>query len=126
MPIKLLLMISFVSLNTLVSQLFLKKGLLDLNVPMLMENSLWLFLFKAFTSPLILLALGLQGVGYCVWMLVISKTKLGLAFALSGSSFYLLLALASWFYFGETLTGRQWLGIIVISCGVILVTLPSR
>jgi drug/metabolite transporter (DMT)-like permease len=44
------------------------------------------------------------------------------AFAVSGSFFYLLMAAASWFLFGERLTSTQWIGLVLISAGVLMVT----
>ena len=115
----------FVSTNTIVSQLVLKKGVstITARVP---PRALFDFFLHAVMSPWVWLALTLQGIGYGVWMLVISKAKLGEAFSASGAFFNILLALSSWWFFNETLTARQWLGMVVITCGVLLVTLPSR
>jgi len=61
-----------------------------------------------------------------VWVVVVSRVKLGMAFAISGSFFYLLIALASWQLYGERLNALQWAGIVLVSCGVLLLTQPGR
>ena len=57
-------------------------------------------------------------IGYAVWMVVISQEKLGVAVAVLGSGFYVLMALTAWFAFGEELTPLQWAGIAFITIGV--------
>ncbi|MCP4349062.1 MAG: hypothetical protein GY795_26580 [Desulfobacterales bacterium] len=121
METKSILMILFVSTNTIISQLVLKKGLIDINAKA--SEHLFAFILKAVTSPFVIMGIALQAIGYIVWMLVISKVKLGIAFAISGSFFYILLALSSWMFFGEKLTSLQWVGIFIMTIGVIFMTL---
>jgi len=125
MTIKSILMILFVTINTLASQLLLKKGVFNITAQDAFIKG-WAFLFKAFTSPFIILAICLQGVGYTVWILVVSKVKLGIAFPISGAFFYILLAVASRLLFHERLTSLQWIGIIVLTVGVLMITLPTK
>lgn len=118
------LLILITTLCTIAGQLILKRAVTGLK-PLLQEGP-WEFLFGAATSPLVIAALGLQVLGYVAWLFVLSKEKLSVAFALSGSSFYLLMAMASWYFFGERLSAPQWLGLLLISLGVILVTAVQR
>lgn len=48
-------------------------------------------------SPKFWGAVVIQGVGFLVWIAVVSRVKLGPAFATSGALFYILLAVASWY-----------------------------
>lgn len=109
---------------TIAGQLILKRAVTGLK-PLLQAGPIE-FLFGAATSPLVIAALGLQVLGYVAWLFVLSKEKLSVAFALSGSSFYLLMAMASWYFFGERLSAGQWLGLALISVGVVLVTVMHR
>lgn len=119
---KSVLLIFLVSLATLGSQLLLKKGVGGLaasgppgaNLP---------FLVRAFLSPYVISALVLQAMGYIIWIMVISRVKLGYAFAVSGGFFYILLAAAGWLLFNEALSFLQWLGILLITTGVILMNI---
>lgn len=115
------LLILITTLATIAGQLVLKRAVTELK-PVLQNGGPLEFLLGAATSPLVIAALSLQVLGYVAWMFVLSKEKLSVAFALSGSSFYLLMALASWHFFGERLSAGQWLGLLLISLGVVLVT----
>lgn len=113
------LMIVFVTLSTMGSQLLVKNG-----VNILAERAPGLagmqWLLAAILSPSIIAAVAIQGVGFMVWVVVVSRVKLGVAFAISGAFFYLLIALASWYFYGEKLNPWQWGGLALISTGVIL------
>jgi multidrug transporter EmrE-like cation transporter len=119
MPTTLLILI--VTLCTIGSQLLLKRSVGDLSV-VLRQSGIGGFLLAAATSPGVIGALVIQGMGYVVWMFVLLRAQLSVAFAISGSFFYLLMAAASWFFFDERLTPVQWAGLILISAGVVMVT----
>ncbi|WP_416203266.1 SMR family transporter [Xanthomonas euvesicatoria] len=88
------------------------------------EGFAWLV--AAILSPSVMTAVAMQGVGFVVWMLVVRHVKLGVAFAISGAFFYLLLALLSWLLYGERLAMWQWVGLGLISAGVALVSLNGQ
>lgn len=116
-----ILMILFVSCSTLGSQLLIKRALLQLAVqdPDL-KGFNWLL--AAMLSPGVLTAVAIQGLGFTVWVVVVSRVKLGLAFAISGASFYILMAAVSWWLYGERLAPVQWAGIVFISAGVLMLS----
>lgn len=118
------LLILLTTLCTIGGQLILKRAVTGLK-PLLAAGPVD-FLLGAATSPLVIAALSLQVLGYVAWLFVLSKEKLSVAFAISGSTLYLLTALASWYFFDERLTAWQWLGFALISVGVILVTTQQR
>lgn len=120
-----LLMIVFVTLSTMASQLLVKNGVTTLaqRTPEL-KGLQWLV--AAMLSPSIILAIAIQGAGFLVWVIVVSRIKLGVAFAISGSLFYFLIALSSWLIYGEKLVPAQWLGISLIAGGVLLMTLTGK
>jgi multidrug transporter EmrE-like cation transporter len=119
MPTTLLILI--VTLCTIGSQLLLKRSVGDLSVVM-RESGIGGFLLAAATSPGVIGALAIQGCGYIVWMFVLLRAQLSVAFAISGSFFYLLMAAASWLFFGERLSPLQWMGLLLISAGVLMVS----
>lgn len=120
-----ILMITFVALSTMASQLLVKNG-----VNVLAERTPELkgipWLMAAVLSPSIIAAVAIQGVGFLTWVVVVSRMKLGVAFAISGGLFYFLIALSSWFFFGEKLAPAQWAGIFLISAGVLLMALTGK
>lgn len=116
-----ILMILFVSCSTLGSQLLIKRALLHLAIrdPDL-KGFNWLL--AAMLSPGVLAAVAIQGLGFTIWVVVVSRVKLGLAFAISGASFYILMAAVSWWLYGERLAPVQWAGIVFISAGVLMLS----
>lgn len=118
------LLVLVTTLCTIGGQLILKRAMMTLRP--LQSQGIIEFLFGAAISPLVWAALMLQVLGYVAWMFVISREKLSVAFALSGSTFYLLMAVASWYFFHERLGMTQWLGLALISVGVVLVTVTNQ
>jgi len=116
------ILIVIVTLNTVASMLLLKRAVALIGTPSGLSD-LPRFFIGAATSPLVYASLVLQVFGYACWMIVITQEKLGVAVAISGSGFYLLMALASWLVYGETLTRLQWLGLALITIGVLCVAL---
>ena len=114
-------MILFVTLSTLTSQLLVKFAVTGIaaRTPDL-KGLPWLI--AAVSSPSVIGAVLVQGIGFVVWVIVVSRIKLGVAFAMSGAFFYVLVALSSWLLFGERLAAMQWLGLVLLSIGVILIS----
>jgi drug/metabolite transporter (DMT)-like permease len=81
------------------------------------------FLGAAALSPWIYTSIALQIFGYVMWMLIVSREKLGVATASVGAGFYLLMALAAWLIYGEMLTWLQWTGIVLVTIGVVCISL---
>lgn len=123
MFVKLLLIL--VSVNTTASQLLLKRGVTQLG-GVKGFSDLPRFMSLAVTSPWIVLSVCLQIVGYLMWFLVVTREKLGIAVAFTGASFYVLMVLSAWYFYGETLAALQCVGIGLIVLGLICVTLPMN
>lgn len=120
MPTKLLILA--VTINAVISQLFLKRALAALGGAAAVAN-FPKFILAAAKSPWIYSSVAIQGFGYVLWMIVLSRVKLGVATASTGAGFYLLTALAAWAIYGESLSSLQWLGICFVTIGVICVSL---
>lgn len=120
-----LAMIVFVTFCTLGSQLLVKHSVTRIAAREPAPSGIeWLI--TAMTSPGVIAAVLIQGIGFTVWVVVVSRVKLGIAFATSGAFFYILLAVLSWYFYGERLAGPQWLGILLVSSGVLLISLSGR
>jgi drug/metabolite transporter (DMT)-like permease len=118
------LLIVAVTLNAVVGQLFLKRALAAIGgSPSL--ATLPQFIVSAAKSPWLYTSIAIQGFGYLLWMILISRVKLGVATASVAGGFYLLMALAAWAAYGETLAYMQWLGIAFITIGVYCVSMGS-
>lgn len=120
-----ILMIVFVTCSTLGSQLLVKRAVTQIAMRDPVPTGIQ-WLIAACLSPGVIAAVAIQGIGFIVWVVVVSRVKLGLAFAISGSFFYILIAAASWLLYGERLAPLQWLGLVLVSSGVLLMTLTGK
>ena len=118
------LLIIIVTINAVFGQLLLKYALSTLERRPAFD-ALPKFILEAATSPWIYASLAVQGLGYLLWILVISREKIGVASASVGAGFYILMPLCAWALFGESLNNWQWLGISIITVGVVVVGLGA-
>jgi len=118
-------MIVFVTCCTLGSQLLVKRAvtLLAMRDPV---PSGFQWLLAACLSPYVIAAVAIQAVGFVTWVVVVSRVKLGLAFAISGAFLYLLIAASSWLIYGERLQPLQWTGLVLVSSGVLLMMMAGK
>ena len=110
MPIRLLFVA--VTVNAVISQLLLRRALNELGSPASLSG-LPRFIGNAALSPWIYGSIALQILGYVLWMLVVSREKLGVATATIGAGFYILMAFSAWLIYGEALSPMQWTGIVL-------------
>ncbi|MDR7194154.1 hypothetical protein [Luteimonas terrae] len=120
-----ILMIVFVTCSTLGSQLLVKRAVTQIAQREPVPQGLQ-WLITACLSPEVIAAIAIQGLGFLTWVVVVSRVKLGVAFAISGSFFYLLIALSSWWLYGERLASLQWVGLMLVSVGVLMMTLTGK
>jgi len=120
MPLRLLFVV--VTVNAVISQLLLRRALNVLGSPTSLA-ALPRFIGNAALSPWIQASVALQIFGYGLWMMVVSREKLGVATASIGAGFYVLMALSAWLIYGETLSALQWTGIILVTLGVVFISL---
>ena len=113
-----LFFVSVIALGTICAQIILKKGLLLLG-GVQFSSGVMVEIFRIIHSPYVVGAVILQGIIALVWIYILSRTQLVYLFTMSGAFFYILLALASWIVLGERLSPIQWLGIFMISLGVV-------
>jgi drug/metabolite transporter (DMT)-like permease len=119
-PLRLLL-IAF-TITAVISQLVLRRALNELGSPAGLSG-LPRFIGNAVLSPWIYTSVALQILSYVIWMLVVSREKLGVATASVGAGFYVLMALSAWLIYGETLSAVQWAGIVLVTLGVVCISL---
>jgi drug/metabolite transporter (DMT)-like permease len=109
------------TVNSVISQLVLRRGLQDLVSPPSFTN-LPRFIASSALSPWIYASVTLQIISYVMWMLIVSREKLGVATATVGAGFYTLMALSAWLVYGETLSPVQWAGIALVTLGVVCIS----
>ena len=110
--------ISIIAFGTITAQIILKKGLLLLG-GVQFSSGVMVEISRIIHSPYVMGAFVLQGTIALFWVYVLSRIQLVYLFTMSGAFFYILLALASWIVLGERLSLIQWLGVFMISFGVV-------
>ena len=110
--------ISIIAFGTITAQIILKKGLLLLG-GVQFSSGVMVEIFRIIHSPYVMGAFVFQGIIALFWVYVLSRTQLVYLFTMSGAFFYILLALASWIVLGERLSLIQWMGVFMISLGVV-------
>lgn len=73
----------------------------------------------ALRSPWLWLALASLGFGLLLWLLVLQRMEVGIAYPMLSLNF-VLITLAAHFLFKESIDGRHWLGIALVIGGVVL------
>lgn len=107
-----------IAFGTINAQIILKKGLILLG-GIDFSSGVMVEILRLMHSPYVMGAFFLQGIIALFWVYVLSRTKLIYLFTMSGAFFYILLALTSWIVLGEKLSIIQWLGVFMISFGVV-------
>lgn len=110
------------TVNAVVSQLLLRRATLGLGRAPASIASLPQFLAQAAQSPWIYASVVLQVLGYLLWLVIVAREKLGVATATIGAGFYTLMALSAWLIYGEALSPLQWIGIFLVTCGVVCIS----
>ena len=74
----------------------------------------------AMRTPQIIVGLGIFCVSAMVWLIVLSRVPLSMAYPFAGIT-YVTTALVGKFVLGEQVPGARWLGILLIVSGILLV-----
>ncbi len=97
-------------------QLFMKKGMVVLGP---LDESTIMTAFAIVFQPWVFSGLVSYGLAMMIWVVVLSRLDLSYAYPLLSSG-YVLVALGSWWMFGDSISATRWAGILVISAGVLL------
>ena len=84
------------------------------------------FLTFAVVQPYIVLAIIIQGAGFALWIIIISRESASVALGLGGASVYLLTAAAEWIIYGNKTPPMQALALGVITIGAVLLGLSAK
>ena len=105
-----------------IGQILLKKGMLAVGqFDFAAADQLLPQFIKAFLNPYVFMGFVFYFLSSLFWMVVLSKVELSVAYPLLSLG-YVFVLLASWFLFREPVSLIRWLGVLVIICGVTLVS----
>lgn len=103
-----------------IGQVLMKTGMLQIGSYSLFQKNIIFQYIKIFLNPFVFLGLVAYFISTVFWLYLISKVPLNFAYPMLSIS-YILVAMASYFLFKEAIHPINWLGILVIMIGVILV-----
>ncbi len=76
--------------------------------------------FLIFKNPYIWLGLFLYAFGAVTWMVVLSRADISYAYPMLGLA-YVIAVFIAWAFKGEPVTTIRWLGVVMISIGVMVI-----
>lgn len=117
-----ILLIILTSICDTISQLFLKKSINKLNFDIHSIKKILLFIGRLLLTPRVYLGGIFSLLSLFIWLYVLSKADLNLAFSLD-SMHYIFIAIASGIFLKEKISFTRWAGTISIVIGIILVAL---
>ncbi len=114
-----LLIIFFTVAFTVIGQLLVKKGMLDVGASPAQFAMLPQFIWRAFTNLYVLAGFLCALLAAVSWIVAISRLDLSVAYPFLGLGIVLVLALSG-IVFGEAVPGNRWLGVIIVCVGLIV------
>lgn len=105
----------------ILGQLLLKKGTLTQGNISLNTEQLWTTIWKMILNPYLVSWILFAGMSAFLWIVVVSRFDLSFAFPVSLSMSYVMIAVFSWWFFGENLTAVRFAGILIMCLGIFLV-----
>ena len=105
-------------ITTVLSQLLFKKGMLMLGGINFSFANMATLTINVLKNPFLLTGLFFYGLSFLLWLIVLSKMKLSIAYPITSINFILVIT-ASYFLFGERLSNMQYFSILIIIIGVI-------
>lgn len=115
------LQLVFISIFFAVSgQLFIKHGMNKLGKLYLTRDTINTII-KIATNKFVIIGFASYGISVPIWLVVLNKLDLSLAYPLVSSS-YILIALFSKAFFKERISKLRWLSMAIIIIGVILLS----
>lgn len=118
-----LFLISLTSICDTINQLFLKSAINSLTIPSpITIPRIIKFIFKLLHTPRLWLSFLFSTLSLCFWLFILSRADLSFAFA-ADSMHYVFIAVASYFILKEKVGPKRWIGTILITIGIALISL---
>jgi drug/metabolite transporter (DMT)-like permease len=114
-----LLFIFLTIVFTVMGQLLVKKGMLEVGAGPLHASVLVRFAWKTFTNPYVVLGLGSAVVAAVCWTVAISRSALSVAYPFMALAIVLVLALSG-ALFGEIVPLNRWMGVAIVCVGLVV------
>jgi len=102
------------------SQLLLKKGLLQLGMTDIVLKNISEFAFRSLTSWMVMAGLTIGILNHFLWLVILYHIDLSIAMPV-GSTIYIFVPILSIIFLNEHVTLLRWAGIFLIIAGIHLV-----
>ena len=102
---------------TVIGQLLVKQGVLEVGTSPTQVVMLPQFIWRALTNWKVLLGLACAVAAALSWIVAISRSDLSFAYPFMGLAIVLVLALSPWLL-GETVPWTRWIGVLVVCLGL--------
>lgn len=120
MPPYLIILIPILTATT--AQILFKKGISEFGNLEFSVSGVFNLIPRILQSPWLLTGMFLFGISFLVYLFVISKLQLSVAYPIITSAGVILISLIAWVFFKEALSVLQIVGIAVIVFGIFLLT----
>ena len=125
LTLKIFILIVMTDVIESVAELFFKKGALVTGIDNVTLANAWVFLSRIAASPNLWVGVLLYITNFFLWIVVLSKIDLSVAFPV-GSSTYIIVPILSILFLHEKVALMRWLGIVLIIIGVLFVTKSTK
>jgi multidrug transporter EmrE-like cation transporter len=102
---------------TVVGQLLIKRGMLDVGASPLSLAALPRFVWRAGTNPFVIAGFLAALLGALAWTVAISRADLSVAYPFVGLGIVLVLVLSG-LIFGESVPANRWIGVLFVCIGI--------
>jgi len=123
--LKIFAMIVMTDLGESIAEIFFKKGLLETGINSVNFGNILEFLSRNSSSALVWLGIAVYIVNFFIWITVLSRIDLSIAFPV-GSTSYIFIPVFSMIFLGEDVGPERWLGIALIVAGIHFVSKSSH
>lgn len=113
------LLIIFTVTATVIGQLLVKKGMLQVGASPSHVVLIPKFLFRAFTNIYVVIGILCALLAAVSWTIAVSRIDLSVAYPFLSLGLVLVLALSG-FVFGETVPINRWIGVLVVCVGLVI------
>ena len=108
-------------LGSAVGQLLLKKGMNSMGPVTLSMDQFLNVVWQMATNLNVVIGLAIYLVGTVFWLAALSRVDLSFAYPFASFQ-YILLLVASWLLFGESITAGRLIGTVVIGIGIFILS----
>ena len=104
---------------TVIGQLLVKQGMLEVGPSPTQAVSLILFAGRVLTNLKVILGLTCAFIAALSWTVAISRSDLSFAYPFTGLSIVLVIALSP-LVFNENVSWSRWLGVLIVCIGILV------